>query len=253
MSNGKSPADTLAEVDAMVAEAEAEAEALGKSNQQVEATDLALKMANDYLVDLTDVKGTGKDGRIVVSDVDQYIKDNDIEKPTEPEPEPESEPEEEEGAEPVPEPAVAEIGKADALEAKGPGPLAEVRHFVRTLNRYGGDWESGGIVSAARADEKLSAMLMAGWVILYAKVLSQGAEGINIMWVMGRPNDPDAYKSYNEIYHLTRKIGGGDGAMTGTYADALVSSYLQAGWDVYYMDALRADMTGVDMIWIFVR
>ena len=67
------PAALNAELDEIIAEAESDEKAI-VNQAGVDATDIALQYANDYSINLSEVKGTGKDGRVTVPDVEKFKK-----------------------------------------------------------------------------------------------------------------------------------------------------------------------------------
>jgi hypothetical protein len=253
------PADVVAEIDDVIAEAEAaETEA-----PVYDVTGLAQQMAEDYDVDLAEVEGTGKDGRIVVPDVDKYIKARAAEA---------EQAETEASADPGTEEAPAKKTPSKQKPAKKTGEpsfvpslpninqgLIEVHHTIRAVAEVGsGDWFSS-IVSVEDADENLGRMMGEGWSLLKTQSLGYGPDGIEMLWVFGR-FDEDAQTRewpWREIHHITRRVGdlGDDGrGISGMAANALINGYLQSGWDLAAVEALDKSAGGaVNMMWILVR
>lgn len=50
-----------------------------EANDEVDATDSARELANENSVNLADVEGTGKDGRVIQDDVEKYLAERDTE------------------------------------------------------------------------------------------------------------------------------------------------------------------------------
>lgn len=251
-------ADIVDEADAVIDQAEADIAAekeAEKGKALVDATDLARQMAKDFKVLLTDVKGTGKDGRVTVPDVDKHVKA--LEKEAEADKaelvvaEPGEVVEEEEVEKPRPtKKLVAALLLPNVIVG-----LEEVYHIVRTLAEYGQGWQSS-IVSVADADEKLSEMLLEGWELIHVQPLGYGQDGIDMMWVMGKFAEGKVERfPYGEIHHITRRLGGGGiHGITGTAANALISGYLQSGWDLALVEALDKASGGVvNVMWTLIR
>lgn len=247
------PADIVAEADAVIAQAEADMAAT-PTETEVDATDLARQMAKDYDILLTDIKGTGKNGRVTVPDVDKFRK--------------ELERVQAEG-----EPQTVEIEAIIEVEAEKPlikktliagdrlpnvvVGLEEVYHIVRSLDEMGMGWQSSK-VSVADADERLSEMLSEGWELIHAQPLGYSQDGIDVLWVMGKFAEGKIERfPYREVHHITRRLGGmGDDGrgISGTQANALISGYLQSGWDLALVEGLDKSAGGaVNIMWIFVR
>lgn len=67
------PAPTPAPTPAPVAESKPQPMAVSETNGRLNASPLARKMANERGIDLTNVVGTGENGRIVKRDIDHYV------------------------------------------------------------------------------------------------------------------------------------------------------------------------------------
>ena len=259
MSDQTTLADVVEEVDAVAKEAEAQM-ATEAEQAAIDATDLARQMAQDYKVDLTEVKGTGKDGRVTVPDIDKFVKARDEEAEAE-----------EVKTEEVPEDApvekpVAEVEKPKPLKKQsvkaGELPnifvgLEEIYHVVRSVDEMGMGWQSSK-VSVADVDENLGKMLSEGWELIHSQPLGFSQDGIDILWVLGRFAEGKVERyPYHEIHHVVRRLGGlgEDGrGISGTAANALISGYLQSGWDLALVEALdKAAGGAVNMMWILIR
>jgi len=245
-----------AEAD-MAADAEAKADiAAEEGKAEVDATDLARKMAKDYNILLSDVKGTGKDGRVTVPDVDKHRKALEAEAElVEKAPADMVEPEIVEAEEEKPRPITKKI-VAGALLPNVIVGLTEIYHIVRSVSKLGGmGWHSSR-VSVADVDERLGEMLLEGWELVKSQPLGYGPEGIDMFWVLGKfAEDKVTRYPYTDIMHMTRRVGGGDTeAISGTQANALISGYLQTGWDLALVEALDKAAGGVvNVMWILLR
>jgi len=241
-----------AEAD-MAAEAGAEATASAEADTKVDATDLARKMAKDYNILLTDVKGTGKDGRVTVPDVDKFRKALEAEAELAEKDPAEVVEVEEEVEEPKP---ITKKIVAGALLPNVIVGLTDVYHIVRSVSKLGGmGWHSSR-VSVADVDERLGEMLLEGWELVKSQPLGYGPEGIDMLWVLGKFGEGKVTRyPYTEIMHMTRRVGGGDvEAISGTQANALISGYLQTGWDLALVEALDKAAGGViNVMWILLR
>lgn len=250
------------------------------ANETYDATGLALAMANDHGVDLGEVTGTGKDGRITVPDVDKFIKARDAEI-AEVEAKAEADAEVIEAAEPEAKAEVSDKANSDDEPAEAPPkprkkrrkkagrqsvpfasalPLhtsyAEVRHFKRTLNEFGFPWDEGEVVTREEADEALGKLLQEGFVPIHIEGLGlELGGGIEMLWVLGLPEE-DETPRYQEIYHVVRNVGtmGPDGrGVSGVGANELVTSYLDDGWDLAYIGVIAKTGAGLNLMWVFVR
>lgn len=255
------PAILDAELDQIIAEAE-EAESAIIDQPDVDATDIAFQYASDYGIDIRDVKGTGKDGRITVPDVEKFKKALDakeeevVDQPVE------------EGKESDEQPEVKSEAKKKAVKGKGTQilptfpnilvGLTEIYHVVRFINEYGmGDWDQL-IVSGPEADDNLGKMLVAGFQLIHAQPLGYDENGIGMLWVLGKFAKKKVERfPYQEVRHITQRIGGmgEDGrGITGKSANVMISGYLQAGYDLALIEALDSGVGGVvNMMWILVR
>lgn len=247
-------ADIAEEADAVIEQAEADIAAAKEADTKIDATKLARQMAKDFNVLLADVKGTGKEGRVTVPDVDKHVKALEAAKAEEAEAKPDA-PVEVVEEEEVEKPRPNKLLVAGSLLPNVIVGLEEVYHVVRTLAEYGLGWQSS-IVSVADADEKLSEMLLAGWELIHIQPLGYGQDGIDMMWVMGKFAEGKVERyPYGEIHHITRRLGGGGiHGITGTAANALISGYLQSGWDLALVEALDKASGGVvNVMWTLVR
>lgn len=252
------PADVVAELDEVIAQAEQT-----EGGSGFDATELAEQMAADNGVDLAEVKGTGKGGRITVPDVDRFIKAKaeEAEAPQEEEKAP-AEPKPKAKAKAKAKPrAKASADQALAMDGlpnitKG---LVEVHHTIRALAEMGsGDWFQS-IVSVEEADDNLSTMMSEGWSLLKTQSLGYGPDGIEMLWVFGRFAEEQEVREwpYREIHHITRRVGGmGDDGrgISGIDANAMIRGYLDEGWDLAHVEGLDKSQGGaVNMMWILVR
>lgn len=251
------PADIIAEADAVSKQADADM-ATEAEQAAVDATDLARQMAVDYEIDITKINGTGKEGRVTVPDVDKHHKAlilEEAEKEIVPD-----EPVEEAEPEPKPEPEKPKVAKTLVAGSILPNVivgLEEIYHIVRTLSERGMGWQSSQ-VSVEDADDELSKLLTAGWEIIKTQPLGYSQDGVEIIWVLGKFTEGKVERyPYSEIHHITRRIGGlGDDGrgISGTAANALISGYLQSGWDLAMCEALdQATGGSVNVMWILVR
>lgn len=265
MTNGNTaPADVVAELDEVIAEAEqAEASALPEPTT-VDATGLAEQMASDNGVNLAEVEGTGKDGRVTVPDVDRFIKAQAAEAEQAKADVPAD------GETATPKKSKAKTKAKAKPKAKGfpsgipPLPniitgLVEVHHTTRAVGEIStGEWLAS-IVGKDDADENIGIMLADGWSLIKTQAMGYGPDGIEMLWVFGRfAESPEVREwPYREVYHLTRRLGdmGDDGrGVSGLAANALVNGYLAAGWDLALVEALDKSSGGsINMMWIFVR
>jgi len=261
MANGTTtPADVLREMDEVIEEAEA---AEGGEAQEIDATEKAREMADDFDVDLAEVKGTGADGRVTVMDVDRFVKARDEEQQIERE-DPQAEPK----AEKQPKPKAKSKAKAATLSENGLGPssvptvyagLVDVHHVIRSMAEFGsGEW-SRNPVARLLANEKLGEMLAEGWQLLKISNLGFGPDGINMVWIFGKFAADIAPRDYpyREIDHVTRSVGPlGDDSMglSEASASAMVRGKLADGWDLASVDVLdRAPANRLNFMWVFVR
>lgn len=261
------PAALDAELDRIIAEAEEEENAV-IDQLDVDATDIAFQYAADYGINIAEVKGTGKDGRITVPDVEKFKKalDAKTEEVAEAEVDqaeadhPVEEGDEQPEAKPEPKKKAAK-GKGTEILPTLPNTivgLTEIYHVVRFINEYGmGDWEQL-IVSGPDADENLSNVLEEGFQLIHSQPLGWDENGIGMLWVFGKFAKGKVERfPYQEIRHITKRIGGlgEDGrGVTGKYANKMISGYLKAGYDLALVEALDNGIGGVvNMMWILVR
>ena len=263
------PADVVAELDEVIEQAEqAEAAVVVPGTSGFDATGLAEQMAADNGVDLAEVEGTGKDGRITVPDVDRFIKQKAAEAD---QAEEEAEASAKSGTEtpdeeskPKPKAKAKAKAKGEAVTLLPPLPniirgLAEVHHTIRSVGEVGsGDWFNS-IVSVQDADENLSAMMGDGWSLIKTQSMGYGPDGIEMLWVFGKFKEDAVVKDWpdREIHHVSRVVGGmGDDGrgVSGLAANALVNGYFETGWDLADVGALGEAVGGaVNMMWVFVR
>lgn len=257
------PAQLDAEMDQVIADAQIAESAVIEDRSGVDATDIAFQYASDHGIDIREVKGTGKDGRVTVPDVEKFKKALDAKAAEAPAPEDVQIVEEGE-AEPEPKP------KPKKKKAKGKGVkvlptlpntfvgMTEVYHVVRFINEYGmGDWQSL-VVSGPEADENLGYLLEDGFQLIYAQPLGWDESGIGMLWVFGKFAEEEVERfPYHEILHISQRIGaaGEDGrGITGKSANKMISGYLQAGYDLAMVKALDKGVGGVvNVMWILVR
>jgi hypothetical protein len=258
---GSAPAvDPLAEIDSALTEAES----TGASPQTANASAQAIRYAEDFGVDLKEVKGSGLGHKITVPDVEAFVKEREakaeVEKakaeagPTEEAPTAPADPKgAKKSAKKIePRPLAAITNLLPSLRTN----MKEVRHIVRTLNEYGIDWGQQ-IVSAPDADENLSALLEQGWALIHVQSLGVVPDGIQMLWVLGMPTEEAAPNwPYREIHHIVRQVGsfGEDGrGVTGYMADSMIAGYLEAGWNLAYVHALAMSTAGINMMWVLIR
>jgi hypothetical protein len=248
------PADVVAELDEVIAQAEQ-----AEGTEGIDATGLAEQMAADFNVDLAEVTGSGKGGRITVPDVEKFIKarEAEAEAPAEAEKAP-AKPKAKAKAKPKAKATAAQPLAVDGLPHITKG-LVEVHHTIRALAEHGsGDWFNS-IVSVEDADDNLSTMMSEGWSLLKTQSLGYGPDGIEMLWVFGRfAEEPEVREwPYREIHHITRRVGGlGDDGrgISGLAANALINGYLSEGWDLAHAEGLDKSQGGaVNMMWILVR
>lgn len=258
------PAALDAELDQIIAEAElAESAIIDQPN--VDATDIALQYAADYGIDIGKVKGTGKDGRITVPDVEKHKKVLDVEAEKA-----EAEPDQpvEEGKKGEDQPPATPKPKRKTVKGTGTKVLpslpnvfvgmTEIYHVVRFINEYGmGGWKEL-VVSGPEADENLGYLLEEGFQLIHAQPLGYEEMGIGMLWVFGKFAEEKVERfPYQEIRHITQRIGGmgEDGrGISGQAANVMISGYLQAGYDLAMVEALDKGVGGVvNIMWILVR
>lgn len=255
------PAALDAELDQIIAEAEEAGSAI-IDQPDVDATDIAFQYANDYGIDIREVTGTGKDGRITVPDVEKFkaALDAQEEEVTEASHPVEEGDEQSEKPQPKPKKKVAR-GKATQVLPALPNTfvgLTEIYHVVRFINEYGmGDWGQL-IVSGPEADENLGILLEADFQLIHAQPLGYDENGIGMLWVFGKFAKEKVERfQYQEVRHITQRMGGmgEDGrGITGKSANVMISGYLQAGYDLALVEALDSGVGGVvNMMWILVR
>jgi hypothetical protein len=256
---GSAPAveELLDELDAIENEA--------KPKKKYDITEKAQLMADDFNVDLDEVKGTGSNGRITVPDVDKYIKSREAEKAEQEEAKATAKSESSGAGEEKPSDDAPVVKKKSAKrkpKSASTAPLlptlregiTEVRHMVRTLSSNGGNWDEK-VVRADYADDKISEYLQEGWGLIQIQHLGVTAEGIDMLWIMGKPVDGVEFP-FDEIYHIVQNVGGvgpDNRGLTGFQADALINSYLAEGWELAYVKAIASSAAGINMMWVLVR
>jgi len=230
----------------------------------IEATPKALLYARDFGVEISDVTGTGTEGKVTVPDVQKYKKEMDAlaeAEATEKGREPDVAPEEPKEEKPKKKPRKARKPltgeKVNLLPSLRVG-LGEVYHIVRSLHEIGSmGWESP-IVSADDANINIGKKLNEGWVLIQIQSLGVDMDGIHMLWVLGKPDKgyEDKFWPYREILHITRPMGsaGDDGrGLVGVRANELVTGFLGDGWDLAMVEALGMGTGVVNMIWVLVR
>lgn len=256
---GTAPAveELLDELDAIEQEAER------KDPADHDITEKALQMATDFKVDLDEVKGTGTNGRITVPDVDAYIKSREAAKAEQVEAKATAKSDSEgTSKEPKGEPAPAtkKVAKKKTSALAAPllptlrEGLVEIRHMKRTLHESGGEWDQE-VVNRRAADEKIGEFLQAGWALVHVEAMGVTAEGIEMLWIMGKPAEGIEFP-FQEIYHNVKNVGGigADGhGLSGLHADALINSYLAEGWELAYTKVVATSAAGINIMWVLVR
>lgn len=254
---GSAPAveELLDELDAIEKDAE--------KGKTYDITEKAQMMADDFKVDLDEVEGTGANGRITVPDVDKYIKDREAAKAEQDEAKATAKSESSATGEekPVDGSAKKKVAKRKPKNAST-APLlptlregiVEIRHMKRTLSPGGGSWDEE-VVRNDYVDDKISEYLQEGWGLIHIQHLGVTAEGIEMLWVMGKPAEGVDFP-FNEIYHIVQNVGGvgpDNRGLTGFQADALINSYLAEGWELAYTKAIASSSAGINMMWVLVR
>jgi len=243
------------------------------SNENVDASDIAIKMGDDFGVDLSEVDGTGKDGRVIVPDVQKFIKARDeAAAKTEEELEKGADTQSDDqisDAESAGEPTTDEVTRFVPVEERihqaAPFPnlptqrvqLKEVHHIVRSVKEFGMGWDQP-FVSNEEADDHIGEMLQEGWEIVHVQPLGFGPEGIEMFWVMGvRADVPERTTPYQEVRHIVRHVGslGDDGrGVSGFQANDYINGMLNEGFDLALVRALGPSTGGgINMMWVMVR
>ena len=255
--------DQPATVAELLDDAIAEGEALETPTapEGIEATPKALLYARDFGVEISDVTGTGAEGKVTVPDVQRYKKELDALAEAEAT-EPEVAPEEPKEEKPKKKPRKARkplTGEQFNLLPSLRTGLGEVWHIVRSIHEVGSmGWDSP-IVSAEDANTEIGKKLNEeGWVLVHIQSMGVDMDGIHMLWVLGKPLEgyEDKFWPYREIQHITRPVGsyGDDGrGLVGVKANELVNGYLNDGWDLAMVEALGMGTGVVNMIWVLVR
>ena len=225
----------------------------------VNATEKAVLYATDFGVDISEVTGTGKDGKITVPDVEKFHKEMQAKaeaEAAEPEEEPEAE-EEKPKPKKRPRKTAAEMKDKIALMPTLRTGLKDVYHIVRSIHEFGFGWDQP-TVTGKDADENIGKMLDEGWVIVHIQALGVDMDGIRMLWVLGLPDEgyEEKFWPYREIQHVVRPIGnlGADGrGLTDFQANEYISGYLREGWDLAMVTALGMGTGQVNMMWVLVR
>lgn len=253
------PATLADELDQVIAEGDAEMVA----PEGVVATPKALLYARDHDVVISDVTGTGAEGKITVPDVQRFKKQVDAQAEAdakaevlEPEVAVPEEPEKEKPKKKPRKSAKAVSEKVALIPSLRTG-LKEVYHIVRSIHEFGMGWEQQ-TVSGKDADENIGARLEEGWVIVHIQALGVDMDGIRMLWVMGLPDEgyEEKFWPYREIQHVVRPLGnaGDDGrGITGLAANEYISGYLRDGWDLAMVEALGMGTGVINMMWVLVR
>lgn len=198
------------------------------------ATEAAMILARAANIDLADVHGTGQDGRIKKSDVqnliDVRLKMSEAEK------------------------EVEEIGThAIPYQPDTFGRYESLYHYSRTIHPLGGLGE--GIKSPEDIKNKIESDFFAkGWELAFVEPLGYGPDGLSVLWIFGKVREGLESK-HKEIWHIQRTLGSNvmEGQVTGFGVDAYLKSYLDEGWSLFSAKALMRGGSEVPMMWVLVR
>ncbi|KKM86067.1 hypothetical protein LCGC14_1282740 [marine sediment metagenome] len=200
------------------------------SNAEYDATGLGLAMANDHGINLADVTGTGKDGRITVPDVEKVIKARDAEIA-----EAEAQAEADESAE-APEFAEAEARAVPVESSEVVEEAAEAEAQTKDSDKANGDDKPADPPRKPRQKRR-------------SKVGKQSVPFATTL---------PLHTSYVEIRHIKRTLNEfgfgweGQEIVTGEAADENLGKLLQKGFVPIHIESLGLIFQGgVQVLWIF--
>jgi len=199
-----------------------------------EATQAAILLARDGGLDLSEITGTGQDGKIKKSDVQTTLQVR--EKMAEAEKE------------------VKEV-RLNAIQylPDSFGRYESIYHYARTIHPMGGLGEE--IKSPQEIKDFIEQDFFAkGWELAFVEPLGFGPDGLAVLWIFGKLRE-SLQARHKEIWHIQRTLGSNimEGQITGFGADTYLNSYLNEGWSVFCAKALTRGGSEVPMLWVLVR
>ena len=199
-----------------------------------QATESAAALAREARIDLTEITGSGQNGRIIMRDVQAIVDERTklLEAATDPE---------------------GTLLQEIQYLGDSFGRFDSIYHYARTIHPMGGLGEE--IKSPQEIKDFIEQDFFAkGWELAFVEPLGFGPDGLSVIWILGKVRE-GLKPRHTEIWHIQRTLGSNvmEGQITGFGANTYLNSFLSEGWSVFCAKPMSRGGSEVPMIWVLVR
>jgi len=199
-----------------------------------QATESAAALAREARIDLTEITGSGQNGRIIMRDVQAIVDERTklLEAATDPE---------------------GTLLQEIQYLGDSFGRFESIYHYARTIHPMGGLGEE--IKTPQEIKDFVEQDFFAkGWELAFVEPLGFGPDGLSVIWILGKVRE-GLKPRHTEIWHIQRTLGSNvmEGQITGFGANTYLNSFLSEGWSVFCAKPMSRGGSEVPMIWVLVR